>query len=177
MNYLPRSRPSLSLCLLLGAVGTSAALGHQPRKVPALKLLPLLSAKPLKEDPGDDELRKRLKARYNAAVGEVKWWYEADHMSGHYAITRLYLPDHFFDPWHRLVRAGLEVFDTPAEKVFLLSQYLEAAKEHEKFLEERYDAGRITIEWVHRARAERLNAEIQLLWAKRQAGKRLEDRR
>jgi hypothetical protein len=69
-----------------------------------------------------------------------------------------------------VVRAGLEVFDKPAERVALLTDYLEALKQAEKVEQGRYEANRCGIAPVHRARYERLEAEVGLLRAKREAG-------
>jgi outer membrane protein TolC len=74
-------------------------------------------------------------------------------------------------PWKRLVQAGLELYDKPADKVALLTQYLEITREAEKYAQDCYDAERLRIGELHRARYERLDAEIRLLRAKREADK------
>src|SRR3954451_22323154 len=91
--------------------------------------------------------------------------------SNKFGRTLLADPDHLYGPWQRLVKAGLELCAKPAEKVTLLTHYLEMTKEAEHLEQARYDAGRVHITELHRARYERLGAELQLLRAKREAGK------
>ena len=161
----------LPLCLLLPLVGSSAAQAPQPQKPPdqpGVELPAFLSAQPLKEDSKDDELRKLLKARYNAALGELKGLYKERLLPG---VDRLDNLDDLYGPWQRLVQAGLELCDTPVEKVAVLTPYVEMTKETEKTEQARYEAGRVTITSLHRARYQRLDAEIQLLRAKREADK------
>jgi outer membrane protein TolC len=69
------------------------------------------------------------------------------------------------------VKAGLELCGKPSEKVTLLTQYVDATKEAEKEEQTRYENGRISIDVLHRARYQRLDAEIQLLHAKGEADK------
>jgi hypothetical protein len=71
----------------------------------------------------------------------------------------------------RLLQAGLELCDKPADKVALLTQYVELTKATEKFAQARSEAGRGTETAIHRLRYQRLDAEIQLLRAKREADK------
>jgi hypothetical protein len=144
-----------------------AAQAPQPQEVPdrsELKLPALVSAKSLKVDPKDDELRKLLKARYNDAVGDAKAVYE-DYVHGRATYDKLY------GSWQRVVQAGLELCDKPAQKVALLTQYLEATKEAEKLAQAWNNEGKIRVGDLHRARYERLNAEILLHRAKREADK------
>jgi hypothetical protein len=125
-----------------------------------MKLPALLTAKPIKEEPKDDELRKLLKGRYNEAVAEMQGRYK-EFLVGRGTF------DAMFEVAQRIVTSGLELSDKPAERVTLLTQYVELAIEVEKITQARYDASRIPDTDVHRAHYERLNAEIQLLRAKR----------
>ena len=155
----------LSFSLLLMLASRSPALAPQPQpgqreaKEPAL-----LTARPLKEDPKDDELRKLLKARYNEALGEVQGLYRM------FQTARASL-DSFAEAEQRLVQAGLELCDKPADKVALLTQYVELTRAAEKVAQARFEAARGTESAVRRARYQRLDAEIQLLRAKREADK------
>jgi hypothetical protein len=162
--------PSLTLCLLLATLGHSIEQPAPPQKSPdkpRLRLPALLSSQPLKEDPKDDPMRKLLKARYNAAVAEAIDYFEQEDLAKDHAVCRLYSQDQLYAMWQRVVKSGLEVCETPAQKVALLAQYLEVAREAEKELETNYSAGRCSIGDVQRARYERLDAEIQLLRARR----------
>jgi len=153
-------------CVLSALIGRSAAQEPPPLK-PADhsegKLRASLAAtKPLRVDPKDDELRKLLKARYNEALGELKDLYEAEELASKYAVTRRDEPDDLYGPWKRLVQAGLDVYHQPVDKIGLLTQYLEVTKQREKIEQERYNYGRIRVDRLHRARYERLDAEIRL---------------
>lgn len=159
----------LSICLLITWVGNSAAQSLQAQKPHArtkVKLPALLSGKPLKEDPSDDEMRKLLKARYNESVAALKEYYELTSLPG---VDTIYSLDELYGGWHRLLTAGLALSNRPGEKIALLTQYIDIVKAIEKDQQARYDAGRTHLTDLHRARYERLDAEIQLLQAKRQA--------
>jgi hypothetical protein len=169
----------LPLWLVTTAVGSAAAQAprqQKPPDEPAVRLPALLTAKPLKAEPKDDALRKLLKARYNEAVGELKALYEEEDYASKNGVDRLTHVGDLHEPWHRLVEAGLELCDKPAEKVALLSQYLEVAKEAEKLTQARYDAGRVRSSDLHQARYERLDAEILLLRTKREADQAKKER-
>jgi hypothetical protein len=153
----------LAAFLLVALPGSPAA---QPADEPAEKLPPLLAAKPLKVDPGDGELRKLLKARYNEALGEAVDFHRFRHTP---FVEWRGDPDDLYQPWQRLVRSGLVVHDKPDERVTLLTHYLELVREEEKVQQWRYDAGRVRGKELHRARYERLQAEAWLLRAKREA--------
>jgi hypothetical protein len=143
----------------------SAAQAPQPQpeedetKAPAL-----LTGQPLKEDPKDDELHKLLKARYNEALVEVEG------LSRMYQAARASY-DSVAEARQWLLQAGLELCDKPADKVALLKRYVERTKAAEEIAQSRLDAGRGTESAIHRARYQRLDAEIQLLRAKREADK------
>jgi hypothetical protein len=77
--------------------------------------------------------------------------------------------DVFVEPVQRLVQAGLEVDDTPAEKIALLTRYVELTKSVEDLAQARVEAGQATPADLHQARYRRLSAEIQLLRAEREA--------
>ncbi len=155
----------LPVCLLLATVRSAAGQVEPPRKPadkPDVKFPALLSAEPLRANPGDDEMRKLLKERYNAALGEARHSYELQGV-----LCGGDNQDYRYGSWKRVLQAGLEACDGPAEKVALLRDYLQLAKEAEQKEEERYMVGRCTIGHVHRARYERLDAELRLLLAKR----------
>lgn len=136
-----------------------AAQAQEPKDEPEVKLPALLSAKPIKENAKDDELTKLLKERYNTAVSEVKELYEM-YQRGRGTI------DTFTEAAQRLVKAGLEVHEKPADRVTLLTQFVELSKEVEKQAKERFEAGRILSADYYRTRYQRIDAEIQLLRAR-----------
>jgi hypothetical protein len=146
---------------MLASSSAAQAPQRQPEqgeeKAPAL-----LTGQPLKEDSKDDELRKLQKARYNEALFEVE------------GLTKLYQLarasyDSLAEARQRLLQAGLELCDKPADKVALLTQFVERTRAAEKIAQARHEAGRGTESALHRARYQRLDAEIQLLRAKRAA--------
>ena len=75
------------------------------------------------------------------------------------------------DARQRWLQAGLELCDKPADKVALLTQFVELTKATEKMAQGHLEAARGTESALHRLRYQRLDAEIQLLRAKREADK------
>jgi hypothetical protein len=170
------SRPLL--WLLLALLGSSAAPAKPPEKPadkPRLKLPALVSGELLKEDPNDDPLRKLLKARYNAALSEARDYFEFEHLTRHSAVDAIFSQDELYALSQRVVQSGLEACDTPAEKIALLSKYVDFAKAAERTQEEWRKAGRCRAGAVHRARYERLGAEVQLLRVKREMERRFDE--
>jgi hypothetical protein len=157
--------------------GTTAAGGSVGQDAPSEKAAnksgtrfpALLAARPLAEDPGDDALRKLLKARYNAALAEARDEYEYEEFVRQRGPSGYQNQDSWYGPWQRVVQAGLEVFDKPADKVALLEGYLELVREDERTMEARLQAGRCSVRYIHRARYERLDAEARIRRAKREA--------
>jgi hypothetical protein len=140
-----------------------AQQGEEPDP-PKVKLPALLSAKALAALPGDDEPRKLLKAKYNEAAGEAKSCYK-EFLRGSFNRDELY------GAYKRLVQAGLELADKQAERVELLARYVETTAEAEQIMQERFKVARGSIGDVHRARYERLDAEIRVLRARREPEK------
>jgi hypothetical protein len=174
MKRVSRFELWLPLCLLMVLAGNSAAQAPQTEKPPdrpKVKLPALLSAKPLKDDPKDDELRKLLKARYNEALAEARDFYEFEDLANHNAIEWYPTANDRYRMLQRVVQAGLDVCETPARKVALLTQFLEVTRGLEDRTQERYKFGRCRLGDVKRARYERLDAQIRLLRAKREADK------
>jgi hypothetical protein len=150
-------------CLAVAAVvlaGPAWSAGQQPRG-PDEKV-PIRLGQPLRIDPKDDAVRKLLKERYNEALAEAR----ARHAL---ILAGKTLVDETFDAFQRFVNAGLEVADTPAARVALLKQYVELAKEVERIVSERVQAGQVQRADLHRARYIRLDAELQLLRAQAKA--------
>jgi hypothetical protein len=157
----------LAVCLLAQVVGTSAAQEPPPRRS-GVKFPALLSSKPFPEDPKDDELRKLLKERYNAALAEAREYYAFEQfVNGR--VWLLDAPDQVYSRWKRLVESGLELCDEPAEKVTLLANYVMLIKDNELVEKLRFEGGQNRPGTFQRARFERLDAEVRLLRAKREA--------
>jgi hypothetical protein len=146
---------------LTGVLFVSPLPGQQP-PAPEVELPALLKAKPLEPDAKDDELRKLQKARYNEAVTETQYRYQAGKAN---------IDDGFADVSQRLLESGLELNERPADRVRLLEQYLEVAKEVERIGQARFDSGRVSGADFHRMRYFRIDAEIRLLRARREADK------
>jgi hypothetical protein len=170
MKSLARPELLCWLCLVQPLIGSSAAQEPQPQKPPdhsQAKIPAAVTAmKPLQADPKDDELRKLLKARFNEALGELKGRYAYTELFSKHGVMVLGAPDDLYRPWQRLVQAGLEAYEEKADKIALLTQYLEVTKQREKIDEERYDKRGGAGFDLHRARYERLDAEIRLLRVK-----------
>jgi hypothetical protein len=155
--------PLLLATLLAGDAAAQAPQDPEGNDRTDAKLPALLSGKPVQAGAGDDQSRKLLKSRYNEAVDAAKECYD------HFVHGRAGL-DELYGSYQRVVQAGLELCDTRAKKIALLTQHVEAAAEIETIMRARQPVGRCTIGDVHRARYERLDAEIQLLRAKRAVG-------
>jgi hypothetical protein len=154
----------LPVYLLLTLIGTSAAQVQPAREIPKqaeLKLPALLTSKPIREDPVDDELRKLLKARYNLVFAEMQKIYRAWRMG----LERV---DVVTELAQQLVESGLELTDKPAERVAFLAQFVGLMREAEEIAKEEYNHGMASHYQVYRLRYRRLQAEILLLRAKRE---------
>jgi hypothetical protein len=149
---------------LLLAVCCATPAPTQDPGGPGEELPALLKEQPVQADPRDDDLRKLLKERYNEAVAEVAVRYQR-------LLGGVETPDSVFAGAQRLVRAGLELKEKPADQVALREKYVALAKAVEKSVEERVQAGTKSYgpADLHQAKYERADAEIQLLRAKERA--------
>jgi uncharacterized protein (TIGR00725 family) len=157
----------LALVLVLSALPGRA--GDPPPGQPdgpAANKPAILSAKPLKIDPRDDPLRKLLKERFNYALAEIEARY-------HRCLAGTGTDEVLFEAAQRLLQAGLEVADTAEARLKLREQYLELAREVERIIALKVEAGKEQIAELERARYFRADAEIQVLRekAKAKAGK------
>jgi hypothetical protein len=150
---------ALLLALYRGTPAPTQAPGRPEQELPAL-----LKPEPVKADPKDDDLRKLLKERYNEAVTEMN---ERTRQMRSGANTF----DSCFVAAQRLVPAGLELNEKPADQVALLEKYVSLAKEYEKLLKDRLEAGirPFTPAELHQVKYARADTEIQLLRAKERA--------
>jgi hypothetical protein len=157
-----RTDPWVSFSLLLILAWSLPA--QPPPDQPGTKVSDLLAAPPLKLAPADDELRKLLKARYNEALAEMQQQ-AALYQKGRSAF------DSFAEAGQRVMQARLELSDTPADKVAVLAQFVELNRTAEAMARARFESARGTEAAIHRARYQRLDAEIQLIRARREANK------
>lgn len=120
---------------------------------------------PKMPEPGADELQKLLVARYNAVFAELGA-VGAAYSNGtttHHAI---------FDAQKRLLQAELELSDKPADQIAAYESYLESTKAFEakiKALAILQTVGGEANKY-YQAKFMRLDAEIQLMRAKRKLG-------
>jgi outer membrane protein TolC len=95
-----------------------------------------------------DELRQAFKAR------------NKEYLAGRIATDAL------MELSRLLVQAELEAAEKPADRVAPLQAHLEIARDTEKIVKARHDAGRAPVTDLHLARAARMDVEIALLRAK-----------
>ena len=94
-----------------------------------------------------DELRQAFKARTK------------EHLAGRVATDAL------MEVSRLLVQAELEAAEKPADRVAALQAHLDVARDVEKLVKARHDAGRCPVTDLHLARAARMEVEIALLRA------------
>jgi hypothetical protein len=134
-----------------------------PARVAAEDKTPaILDARPMEPAKGDDELRKLLKERYNAALDEVQVRHKQV-LGGIGSVSAMALAG------RRLLKARLALCDKPAERVPVYEEHLELAREVEKIQKARHDAGQVSVADWDEARFYRLDLEIELLRAKKAA--------
>ncbi len=124
----------------------------------------VLTAQPLKPEPGDDELRKLLKERYNAALAELQGWVAEFH-AGNHRMPR----DATTKAAQRVLEARLELSSTPEDRIRIRQELVWCAWMYERVIRYHHHAGRIGIAELEKARYLRLDAQIKLLRAKREA--------
>ncbi len=123
---------------------------------PALPLgLTMFAREPVAADPKDDPARKAAKDRYNAAVAGLKV-FAARLDAGVEILTGA------ADPAWRLTRAGLDLFDAPADRAALLADHVAVLTEVERVVQRRVDAGIGRAADLAHAREQRENAETLL---------------
>ena len=166
---MPRKIVPLLLLAALGAAWFVAAprrerLSAQPagQKSPKgqKKHPKLLTAKPLGVVGEKDELRRLMRQRYNAALEEVQGRYRQ--MRGGTAR-----PDETFDAFRRLLASGVAATDTGRGLVEFLEEYVELTRDAEKTAQAFTRAGNMHQTVASQARYMVLDAEIQLLRARR----------
>jgi hypothetical protein len=147
----------LLLLAFLAWTGAGSAVAQEPRTG-------FRNYKPVIANPKDDELRKLQIERYNEGLEELK------------SLTELMLrgtktPERYFDAGKRFVQSGLDVFDKPEDRIALLTDYVAFAKDNENVFQTQLQGGKVAAADTHLASYYRIDAEIQLLKAKRAAEK------
>lgn len=156
-----RAMSSAALFAVAALFLSSTAQG-QPLPPPPqreVKLPALFKAKPLAVSPKDSELQKLLKARYNVAVKETRALYAgfAQGRGGMEAVSQAAI---------RIYQAGMEAPISPQRKAALLDDYVELMARMEDITQARFEAGRVGIAELQRAKYEHLHAKILRLRAK-----------
>jgi hypothetical protein len=123
----------LSFSAILAATaicGSQSAVLAQPEKQGEEAIPALFRAKPLENAPGDDELHKLLKARYNERLALT-----LAHCRGYRTGSELVSPT--IESARRLLRAGMDLNEGPAERRVFLLQVDDAAKKLEAMMQGR----------------------------------------
>src|SRR5262249_34725726 len=110
--------------------------------------------------PGDDELRKLLKERYNTACTQLRALRQLVD-AGRLTVNAL------IDIDQPLVASALELADSPEKKQQVLEDYVELTKLMEQIIEAKFLAGALGWYDYQSFRGHRLDAEIQLARFKR----------
>jgi hypothetical protein len=145
-----------AVVLLTLALGGRAAAQKDDDKLP-----PALEVKPLQPAPGDDDLRKLQKELYNAALEEAKGRYHQFMVRGDTeplvaALRRLAVADN-----------ALQI--NLADRVATNQRAVELMRHLEAIQKNRYTAGRVALPDLEQVRFARIEAEIRLLEAQRNA--------
>jgi hypothetical protein len=124
----------------------------------------LLPDEPLKPGKNDDDLRKLLIARFNAASEETR-----DRVIE--STPRTHPIDKAVNAANRLIQSRIELIENPEDEIAVREEFLSLAKHIEKLTESLLKVGRCNTTDVALARYMRLDAEILLLKLKSKARK------
>ena len=124
----------------------------------------LNEAKPLEVSDQDSPLRKLLKQRYNVSIEETRA------VNALYRGGRITL-DEVLGATLRLGQAGVEVSETPAERIKYREAVLGVAKTIERIVRQKHESASEPLQTMLRATGVRLDAEIALLREREAAAK------
>jgi hypothetical protein len=159
----PTTHHALSAIVLgcLSAVyGVPVANGQAPPREEALRLaLPKVEV----ADQDEDE-RRLLKERYNAALDEWESLYRLAQIG---QITPA--DPQLHDCMGRVVAAGMELHRRAADRIKLLEEVVRIAKAAEEATETAANVGRASSQERHRSRYYRIDAELLLLRERKRA--------
>jgi hypothetical protein len=110
----------------------------------------------------DDDLEKLLKGRFNEAVGVLTLRVQT-YQAGRGTFEQV------FEAARHVLRSELDLTEKQAEQVAVREKFLTLAKELERIAKLRFEAGQVPKDEVHTAAYWRIDAEIQLVKAKRKA--------
>ena len=127
-----------------------------------MKKLRKTASQSLKPAPGDDDLKKLLKDRYNTALQGLQAGIEECEQGRHHVSAMLPHVLKVRDSW-------VELNPNPADQIAIRELYFEVAKAGHEMVEGQFRSGTIGAADVAAARYTRIDAEIQLLLAKRKA--------
>jgi hypothetical protein len=125
---------------------------------------PFPPIRPIKAAAPDSELEKLLKAKYNAILAETEAYY-TQHRQGKELVNRTVL-----DAANRLLRAGLEVYHRPEEKLKLLKEMADLSKRLALLAETLQTGPEAQVLQRNRAYQFKLEVEIQTLRVKKADG-------
>jgi hypothetical protein len=151
----------LVACTAVLLLGWAATAADEPSRLK----LPFEDAKEVTPGPNDDDLRKLQIERYNAVLREAQVRFRQYQTGQGVPYTLL------SEVVRRLIQAHRELAHTPAEEVAFLQQGVDFMKERERAAEEQFKAGQVSRADLDQARYFRLDAEIELLKAKRKLEK------
>jgi hypothetical protein len=154
--------------LLVAALGAAWALcaprgdslAAQPPGAGRPKLPRLLTAKPVEVTEERDEMRKLMRARYNAALEEVRGRYQ-QFLHGTGKV------DSMFDAFRRLLASGVVAAESVKDQVEFLEQYVDLTRQVSGSVHGQAKSGQISSAEAAQARYMHLDAQIQLLHAQR----------
>ncbi len=164
-----RARPLLMSICLMTAFSIRGSAGQIPslRRI-ELELADYPSFVRLHEfsiQPGDDPLIQLLKKRHNAALIAL-YCYHSEFLASRATVEFMY------DMAQSLRNSRQELCVTPAEILELRHQYLDWTKFIESIQKQRRDSARIPEKMYQESISQRLQAEIELLQAESNSGKR-----
>src|SRR5262245_52573764 len=163
----PSPFPEDAMHTILALVLMIAQPAPKQKERPEPKLDPFV-AKAIEPDPKDTPLRKLQKERCReraVAIGHIKGVIEIGNWLPSYYTDYIKLQSTL---WENLA----EAVDTPADKVKCYELRLDAMKEIERFTKVRVEAGNDPPQHLNIAKANRIDAEIELLKLKEKAGKK-----
>jgi hypothetical protein len=141
------------LCSLLGWSARGWAADPEDR-IPDPEII---KGKALEPAEGDSELRKLSKARYNAALQEVKVRYQ-----GFLAGRKEDTLDRLHAAARRLTAAEMALYDKPADQARIQEKYVQVTEQLLKIVKASYEAGRMSVADLEEARFVNLDAQIKL---------------